>query len=199
MRHDSDEGEGVKPLARHIVAVLTLLCLLLCIALAALWLHSYRMEGRLWYSPARGVNYRLAVGAGSIILSRSVLSGRTSGEFSDDFDRPPGRSLEWRHRTGPPVSPFTPEGSPRLVQWLGFDYLARDVGRPSFGTLAFRRVVLPMWLPVLLAALPPAIALARRERRRRRTLKGLCPRCGYDLRASPGRCPECGRIPPKSA
>jgi hypothetical protein len=45
------------------------------------------------------------------------------------------------------------------------------------------------------AASLPLARLARRHLRRSVRL-GLCTRCGYDLRATPGRCPECGTISP---
>ena len=57
----------------------------------------------------------------------------------------------------------------------------------------------PWWLKVaaFLSWIPfPAMSLflyLRWEKVKGRLRQGLCPRCGYDLRASPGRCPECGR------
>jgi hypothetical protein len=53
----------------------------------------------------------------------------------------------------------------------------------------------PHWFLVLLLAAMPAwwVLRWRREREsRRRAERGLCLHCGYDLRATPQRCPECG-------
>jgi hypothetical protein len=59
-------------------------------------------------------------------------------------------------------------------------------------------LAVPCWMPAVLFALLPADrcwATARQMRRRRRRRSGLCQDCGYDLRATPDRCPECGQVP----
>ena len=53
-------------------------------------------------------------------------------------------------------------------------------------------VIMPHWPLILLTAILPAIRIKRYFRQRRRAREHLCKCCGYDLRASPDRCPECG-------
>jgi hypothetical protein len=56
-----------------------------------------------------------------------------------------------------------------------------------------RYLVVPHWFVGAAFGVIPAAWVVRQERRLRRWRRARCPRCGYDLRATPGQCPECGR------
>jgi hypothetical protein len=56
-------------------------------------------------------------------------------------------------------------------------------------------LAVPYWLiAVGLGTLPACAATAGVRRRRRERAVGLCRACGYDLRATPQKCPECGTL-----
>jgi hypothetical protein len=52
-----------------------------------------------------------------------------------------------------------------------------------------------VWTLAALLAFLPLVYAGRRVRAARTPAPGACPRCGYDLRATPCRCPECGAAP----
>jgi hypothetical protein len=59
----------------------------------------------------------------------------------------------------------------------------------------YRGIAIPWWM-LTVATLPAAaVPMVGRVRRHVRRRHGLCISCGYDLRATPGRCPECGTVP----
>ncbi len=49
-----------------------------------------------------------------------------------------------------------------------------------------------LWVPALVCLGGLYFSFLHGRRRRRRRTLGLCLKCGYDLRASKDRCPECG-------
>ena len=57
-----------------------------------------------------------------------------------------------------------------------------------------RSVAVPLWLLVTAFSILPVMWIGRLRRDRARRLTGRCLKCGYDLRATPGRCPECGQV-----
>jgi hypothetical protein len=67
---------------------------------------------------------------------------------------------------------------------FGFGYAAGKLTStgPAYG------FAVPYWLPAGLLAM----ATWRAWRGGRRSARGVCRVCGYDLRATPDRCPECG-------
>jgi hypothetical protein len=144
--------------------ILTAASLLLAAVLALGWFDSYWEMVELAYTPAGGVRtFVLKSYWGSVLYTK---------EF------PPVAF--------PPAAEFGIRGG-----WVGpKTYL-------SFTEFGWNRptgeVVVPYVLLVFAALVLPFARFVSRERRRnRRRRLGLCLRCGYDLRASAGRCPECG-------
>ena len=64
----------------------------------------------------------------------------------------------------------------------------------AFAFYNTRTFTFPYWIVLLPLVALPTIAFSRFYRRRSRSTHQLCLNCGYDLRASVARCPECGKV-----
>jgi hypothetical protein len=102
--------------------------------------------------------------------------------------------------------PSRPPGSgspPRFEstnRWVSSPPIPNDdeiLPGPPYGDREDYEITLS-WLAILTATIPVCSLCTRMRllaRRRQMRLRGLCQSCGYDLRATPDRCPECGAEP----
>ena len=89
-------------------------------------------------------------------------------------------------------------GTVSEIDWLGlqaYTTFSKNESKKGVSTCRNATLAFPFWWSLPLLSLPPLLTLIlyRRAARRRLVREGRCVGCGYDLRGSPGRCPECGR------
>ncbi|HEY7118307.1 MAG TPA: hypothetical protein VH475_17090 [Tepidisphaeraceae bacterium] len=202
-------------LLRIMQSVGVAISLLICLAVALLWLGGYPgfTKCALHLRPTEPITqttFRVGTVASRIFfdIERTAVEESPKGF---EFPRP-GFAME----SGPPSSRDVPDLIPQTGQqsfWgtLGFAAMHR-VNRDreirngenwidlSHGPLVLRdvrRVWLPCW--IILAAMGALAVLILRPviramRRGNRLTQTHCSTCGYDLRATPERCPECGSV-----
>ena len=192
---------------RRLFTTLSALSLLLCAAVCVLWARSQtgsdeaawrydRWLGdgsaasdqvsltsdkqRVWLLITRG---RVGPYNGQLVWGYHINADRSGGRPRLTFRHEPYEGVPWHLiQYGPDASGWGP------LRWQGGRRSGPRVGDDHRGI----RVSVSHWLLALLLLAGPMVWLTRFRKARRARKLGLCTACGYDLRASPDRCPECG-------
>jgi predicted RNA-binding Zn-ribbon protein involved in translation (DUF1610 family) len=172
--------------ALYTLAVFLIAPLILSILL---WIRSHRISDNLTLDTAHNDSGKwnhlqrgLYTGPGKFVYyTRPWATYREAGH-------PPktGWNIEHFKPTDPDqVFPSYSSGHGRFGFWILKDYWV----------IGSRAVVIPFWVPTILSLVLsiPALLFARRSAvKAYRKRHGLCLSCGYDIRESKEKCPECG-------
>jgi hypothetical protein len=189
---------------RRLFTLVSVLSLVLCAAACVSWVRSDTLDDGAVACRIRREHDGAATAVWLEVRSRGQLWLRASSarvgrpgagvKWDWYYDQADARAGRWGFESfqgrldagwGDPVFRGTRWGPLRWGSWTQHEPAVPFVQR----TVA---VGASHWLVALLLAILPVAWLVLRRRRRRPYAAGLCPHCGYDLRASPGRCPECG-------
>ncbi|HEY7115828.1 MAG TPA: hypothetical protein VH475_04525 [Tepidisphaeraceae bacterium] len=183
----------MKRLARILLNVVTMVSLVLCAATGLAWVRSYAylvgMSGTVG-----NVRYEIFSQRGQVVLVRFQPWAEASAATC--FWDPVGPI-----DNSPAARAWGPVGigwdAQTYHRWIGFEY-ASGIYTPPFSwqlpRAPFRRIGMPLWSLITVFALAPSRGFWRLARRCRPSNSGACTICGYDLRATPHRCPECGHV-----
>jgi hypothetical protein len=160
-----------------------------CALALVLWVRSYYVRDIIDFGRKGGGSHTAQSILGRVHVVSSLGTGRESGRTIHASDRLSPHAI-WNGGMS---------GYPPRVEWH-FGCVWQRYSKHLMSVLGVfaterRLVVVPYRWLVALSAVLPAIAVIRAVRRRHRAVRALCVKCGYDLRATPDRCPECGTAP----
>ena len=182
---------------RRLFTLVSALSLLACVAVVSLWIRSYFTRDFLDLTIHSGPTtlrhfaFESEKSLVEVHWTHTRFIGYSADELQVIMDGFPGK-LNWE-RTAAHIR-YVPTGSIWLRMGFYSDHRQHEIYDLYHCTQDFHNVMVPDWALVVPTAICPGFWLVTFRRSRRRTELYCCTCCGYDLRATPYQCPECGRI-----
>lgn len=180
------------PVRRRILTFFSALSLILCLAVCGLWVFYGSREVGVELFEAEDLRIKrlaLVYSAGTIQVHQTALFPPLSPESSAGF-----KEHGWRLELRSSMQPSSPLHDRAFATRAGFDW-GQEILRDENGGLSdvVDAVAIPAWLLIVVSLALPVLKVLAWRHSAQAAAHGLCRQCGYDLRATPGRCPECGR------
>jgi hypothetical protein len=203
----------MKRLGRWLFNGVAAMSLLMLVIMCILWVRSYwRSDQFIWFDGHGTETPDLHPDEPLYNHTHSIICSYGGIRFEDRYEEwgilggslNGGHYFDWRVEAPtayPYYAPSYASAAPKVhrFQVMGLE-LVLPSSPPSFYSFLERTYCLTLPFPILALGLSGMPALSLRAFRRRRIQrdrgrKELCLKCGYDLRATPNQCPECGTVP----
>ena len=158
--------------------------LLLCLMTLGMWVRSYFVLDVFYYATSAGNSITLWSGFGEV--SVRFLAGVPGEEGFWHESTRVSKSVLYMHQDHPDRN---------LIYGFGLVHDSRNFTPPQIvPNYRYATITIPSWFLAAILSIAPVVWFFKWQRVKKLALKGCCVNCGYDLRATPDRCPECGTV-----